>query len=65
MAIKPPCKDCDRREIGCHSHCKEYKEYRRLIDARKEAEKSKKEADIICEEITVKRIIRTKKYHMQ
>lgn len=23
-----PCKDCARREVGCHAKCKEYLEYR-------------------------------------
>lgn len=23
-----PCKDCPRREVGCHAKCKEYLEYR-------------------------------------
>lgn len=27
MYVKNPCKDCDKREIGCHSNCKEYLEF--------------------------------------
>jgi len=23
-----PCRDCTKREIGCHSTCKDYKAYR-------------------------------------
>lgn len=22
-----PCKDCERREVGCHAKCKEYLDY--------------------------------------
>lgn len=25
--LKPPCKDCKKRQIGCHSVCPEYNEY--------------------------------------
>ena len=25
--MKPPCKDCPRREIGCHAKCPDYVEY--------------------------------------
>ena len=25
--MKPPCKDCPRREIGCHAKCPDYAEY--------------------------------------
>lgn len=35
------CKDCTKRQVGCHSHCKSYltwkKEY--LIEKRKEIDK--------------------------
>lgn len=26
--MKNPCKDCGIREIGCHSECKEYTEWK-------------------------------------
>ena len=26
--MKPPCKKCDKRHIGCHSDCEEYKKYK-------------------------------------
>ena len=25
--MKSPCKDCEERHHGCHSHCEEYKAY--------------------------------------
>ena len=34
---KSPCYECQRREVGCHGRCKDYKEY-----AKKEAEYKKK-----------------------
>lgn len=27
MRPMPPCKDCEDRELGCHSKCKKYQEY--------------------------------------
>lgn len=40
---KPPCKDCLDREVGCHSRCEHYAEFRK----RKEEiyEYRKEEAD--------------------
>lgn len=26
--MRPPCKDCKERAIGCHSTCEKYKKYR-------------------------------------
>lgn len=30
--LKVPCKDCKKRKLGCHSVCKDYKEFRKLKD---------------------------------
>ena len=27
-----PCKDCTERVLCCHSNCKDYAEYRKVID---------------------------------
>lgn len=27
MNNKAPCKDCEKRHLGCHSDCKDYKEF--------------------------------------
>lgn len=27
---QPPCKDCSNREVGCHSACKLYLEYKEI-----------------------------------
>ena len=34
---KAPCKDCEKRELGCHGRCEEYAEYK------KQNEKAKSE----------------------
>lgn len=40
MAVKIPCKNCKDRSLGCHSTCKEYKDFYELNEQRK-AEKDK------------------------
>lgn len=40
--IKVPCEKCDYREVGCHSRCKRYKNFRKLKD--KENDTRKREA---------------------
>jgi hypothetical protein len=40
-----PCKDCQKRKVGCHSTCKEYKEFSVANEARREAIKREKEID--------------------
>lgn len=27
--MKVPCKNCDRRTVGCHAECREYLEYQK------------------------------------
>ena len=27
-----PCKDCEKRHLGCHSSCEEYQEFRKAKD---------------------------------
>ena len=27
--MKVPCKNCDRRTVGCHAECMEYREYQK------------------------------------
>lgn len=34
-----PCKDCNKREIGCHSKCEGYLEFVKWNDERKKAER--------------------------
>lgn len=36
------CIDCERRTVGCHSHCKEYQELKKYFDE----EKKKIRADL-------------------
>lgn len=38
-----PCKDCDRREVGCHGGCEGYKEWAKQNDERNEKRRSQNE----------------------
>lgn len=39
--MKPPCKGCEDRKVGCHATCERYAEYRAVIE-NGEAEKKRK-----------------------
>ena len=41
--MNAPCKDCERRKLLCHGCCKEYKEWKKAYEARKEADRQQKE----------------------
>lgn len=34
MSVLNPCCDCDRRVLGCHSTCKDYRDYKDGLAAR-------------------------------
>lgn len=34
--VPTPCMDCEARHPACHDHCKEYAEYRELLQAIKD-----------------------------
>lgn len=34
---KAPCKDCERRKLGCHGRCEPYKEWKKELDAENKA----------------------------
>ena len=40
-----PCKGCEDREIGCHSHCDRYAEFRKVVDEKREMIKELKKVD--------------------
>ncbi len=32
MSLKSKCYKCEKRYVGCHSNCNDYKEYRKALD---------------------------------
>ena len=60
MAIKPVCKDCERRNPGCHSSCQDYISYRKKLEefnAKVKKEKEKNAFTATWSNSTRKRII--------
>jgi hypothetical protein len=43
--MNAPCMNCSDSEIGCHSHCDRYSEYRTVCDKIKAAREAEKAAD--------------------
>ena len=41
-----PCKDCEYRQMGCHSVCEKYKTWRKEKDKQYKEELGKKRCDI-------------------
>lgn len=42
--INSPCKDCEEREIGCHSVCEKYQDYFKRNEERKQRIRDSKKA---------------------
>lgn len=45
---KSPCKDCEKRHIGCHSECDSYKEFRSAVDEFSGMKREATERDLRC-----------------
>ena len=48
---RAPCKNCERREVGCHARCGDYKAYRAAIDSYNERRKTVKDAENIARDM--------------
>lgn len=40
-----PCKDCPKRELGCHNKCARYQAFKRTREQARERAMAEKEAD--------------------
>lgn len=40
-----PCKDCEEREVGCHSTCEKYIEYKEIHEKETEAIKRERQKE--------------------
>ena len=47
--IKVPCKNCERRELGCHDNCPDYLTYRAELD---EVNRQKREQNALEQRVT-------------
>ncbi len=41
--MKCPCKDCERRSVGCHGKCDDYKEWKNKHDAVRQKERQERQ----------------------
>lgn len=54
------CKGCEKRYVGCHSTCEEYKEYRKGKDEEKQAKYNSREVEVYLARKTIKKRKRNK-----
>lgn len=45
MVAKAPCKNCEDRQLGCHSQCERYKKFKEESQAEKENIEKQKRLD--------------------
>ena len=43
--MKAPCKDCEKRYVGCHGRCEKYLEFKKANDERLKQKSLKIDAD--------------------
>lgn len=55
------CKGCDKRHVGCHATCEDYKALRKRLDERKEKVYAGKDIDRILDQREFDRMIYGKK----
>ena len=56
-----PCYKCDKRRVGCHSICDEYKAYEQIRHEINEQINRKRDEDYMMYEVKAKGIKKTKK----
>ena len=59
--ITPPCKDCKERQIGCHSYCRKYIEFRMNLEERNARIREEKMIENAVEETIANGIYRSRK----
>ena len=60
--MKVPCKDCPNRQVGCHSTCEKYIEYKKESDRLREERRVRCEANQFIREENERKYKRTKNY---
>lgn len=56
--MKPPCKDCKDRHVGCHGDCERYKQYKAELEAAKAEIYGEPEQKLMLREMELKRVSR-------
>lgn len=63
MKIISPCKDCDKRQVGCHGSCEEYTEYLAKRRAEWEQIQTERDKDRRLDSYEVRRAQRFRRAH--
>lgn len=61
MRPKNNCLNCEKREVGCHSNCDVYKEFRRQLDEQNEDIHKKKKSQQVLSEFFIHKYDRIKR----
>lgn len=56
-----PCKDCEKRQVGCHSECEEFLKFRKRLGAYKSTLKDSLHRNNLYEEYQIHKNERVKK----
>lgn len=51
IRLKPPCKDCKDRKLGCHAKCKAYIKWAREHEAAREKDRTKRIIDFTLKKL--------------
>ena len=58
---KPSCKGCEKRHVGCHITCEEYKEFRATLDKEKESRIEAQKVNDVMDRYTISRVDKMRK----
>lgn len=61
--MKSPCRFCEKRYLGCHDRCEDYKEYKQRIDVAREAHRDWLNAEMAVFESNHRRVEYYRKRH--
>ena len=53
--LRPPCKNCELREVGCHAKCKAYIDWAKEHEAARENDRTERIIDFTIRKLRRKR----------
>ena len=59
--MKPPCKGCEDRAVGCHSGCERYKQYKAELAAAKAELYGKQQENIMIGDVISRSVKKTRR----
>ncbi len=58
---KSSCKGCEKRHVGCHTTCEDYKDFRATLDKEKEARIEAQKVNDVMDRYTISRVDKMRK----